>query len=161
MAAPKTVVRASYGLIFIEQTGITTPFTTPQFPFLQTVQQATLDSIHPAFVLSSGPSIAPIPLTADAGLGQGVFTVTPQFRLGNASRDPARGPAYRDLDLGLVKDTRFGDRLTLQLRGEVFNVTNTPAFAQPNAIVGVANFGSITATTADPRVVQVAGKLLF
>jgi len=89
------------------------------------------------------------------------FSVTPQFRLGNASRDPARGPAYRDLDLRLVKDTRFGDRLTLQLRGEVFNVTNTPAFAQPNAIVGVANFGSITATTADPRVVQVAGKLLF
>src|SRR6185312_9141119 len=57
------------------QTGITTPFTVPQFPFLQTVQQATLDSIHPAFVLARGPSVAPIPLTPDAGLGQGVFTV--------------------------------------------------------------------------------------
>ena len=68
-------MRSSYGLIFIEQTGITTPFTTPQFPFLQTVQQATLDSINPAFVLSKGPSVAPIPLNADAGLGQGVFTV--------------------------------------------------------------------------------------
>jgi hypothetical protein len=33
MATPKTVVRSSYGLIFIEMTGITTPFTTPQFPF--------------------------------------------------------------------------------------------------------------------------------
>lgn len=427
MVTPKTVLRASYGLIFIEQTGITTPFTTPQFPFLQTVQQSTLDSIHPAFVLSNGPSVSPIPLTADAGLGQGVFTVnrklgsgyvqqwnlsvqhelmrdlsieiaytgsvitrvgipdvnlnqltvsqlaqgpsltattanpyynqiptsssiggktisvaqlmkpyprfltvaafrnntgrtnynaaelklekrtsygltarisythsklmddassvfdssiltgpvanypiadsynpslerdaslgdmpnitvgsvvyelplgknhrvastgvmswllggwnvnslvtlqsgmpfavtqatnfnafagfgtqrptlhgpanlpadqrtvqhfintaafsiTPQFKLGNASRNPARGPAYRDLDLGLVKDTPFGDRLTLELRGEVFNATNTPAFAQPNATVGVANFGSITATTADPRAVQVAGKLRF
>ncbi|QNI36677.1 TonB-dependent receptor [Edaphobacter albus] len=427
MATPKTVIRSSYGLIFIEQTGITTPFTTPQFPFLQTVQQSTLDSIHPAFVLSNGPSVSPIPLTADAGLGQGVFTVnrklgsgyvqqwnlsvqhelmrdlsieiaytgsvitrvgipdvnmnqltvsqlaqgssltattanpyynqipasssiggktvsvaqlmkpyprfltvsafrnntgrtnyntaelkmekrtsygltamlsythsklmddassvfdssiltgpvanypvadsynpslerdaslgdmsnitvgsvvyaipmgknhriastgvmswllggwnvnglvtlqsgmpfaitqatnfnafagfgtqrptingsanlpadkrtvqhfintaafsiTPQFKLGNASRNPARGPAYRDLDLGLVKNTQLGDRLTLELRGEVFNATNTPAFAQPNATVGVANFGSITATTADPRVVQVAGKLRF
>ncbi|WP_245632209.1 TonB-dependent receptor domain-containing protein [Edaphobacter aggregans] len=427
LVTPKTVVRSSYGIIFIEQTGITTPFTTPQFPFLQTVQQATLDSIHPAFVLSSGPSVAPIPLNADAGLGQGVFTVnrklgsgyvqqwnlavqhelmrdlaievaytgsvitrvgipdtnlnqltvaqlaqgsaltatvanpyygqipvsssiggktvsvaqlqrpyprfltvssfrkntgrtnynaaelkvekrtsygltamlsythsklmddassvfdssiltgpvanfpvadsfnpslerdaslgdmpnvtvgsvvyalpmgrghrvassgamawllggwnvnsivtiqsgmpfaitqatnfnafagfgtqrpmisgrpnlsadmrtvarfintaafsiTPQFKLGNASRDPARGPAYRDWDLGLVKTTQFGERLALELRGEVFNVTNTPAFAQPNATVGTANFGSITATTADPRVVQVAGKLRF
>ena len=31
--------------------GITTPFTTPTFPFLQTVSQRTLDNITPAFVL--------------------------------------------------------------------------------------------------------------
>lgn len=427
MANPKTVIRSSYGIIFIEQTGITTPFTTPQFPFLQTVQQSSLDSIHPAFVLSTGPSVAPIALDENAGLGQGVFTVnrklgsgyvqqwnlavqheltrnlaievaytgsvitrvgipdtnlnqltvdqlalgsalttttnnpfygqvpasssiggrtisvaqlmkpyprfltvsafrnntgrtnynageikiekrtsygltatlsythsklmddassvfdssiltgpvanypvadsfnpslerdaslgdmpnitvgsavyaiplgrghqyastgtaswllggwnvnglltlqsgmpfaitqatnfnafagfgtqrptihgrpnlpagkqtvahfintaafsiTPQFKLGNASRDPARGPAFRDLVLGLVKNTQFGDRATLELRGEVFNVTNTPAFAQPAATVGTPNFGSITATTSDPRVVQVAAKLHF
>jgi hypothetical protein len=89
------------------------------------------------------------------------FSVTPQFRLGSASRDPARGPAYRDLDLGLAKNTQFTERLILELRGEVFNVTNTPAFAQPNATVGAANFGSITATSADPRVAQVAAKLHF
>ena len=35
--------------------GITTPFTTPVFPFLQTVSQRTLDNITPAFVLASGP----------------------------------------------------------------------------------------------------------
>jgi hypothetical protein len=89
------------------------------------------------------------------------FSITPQFKLGNASRDPARGPAYRDLDLGLVKNTHISESVVLELRGEVFNVTNTPAFAQPAASVGTANFGSITATTADPRVVQVAGKLHF
>jgi hypothetical protein len=427
LANPKTVVRSSYGIIFIEQTGITTPFTTPQFPFLQTVQQASLDSIHPAFVLSSGPSVAPIPLDANAGLGQGVFTVnrklgsgyvqqwniavqrelardlgfevaytgsvitrvgipdvnlnqltvaqmaqgsaltatvanpyygqipvsssiggktisvaqlmkpyprfltvaafrnntgrtnynsaqlklekrtsygltgmlsythsklmddassvfdssiltgpvanfpvadsfnpslerdaslgdmpnvtvgsvvyalpmgkghsiastgaaqwllggwnvngivtlqsgmpfaitqatnfnafagfgtqrpmisgranlpasqrtpahfintsafsiTPQFKLGNASRNPARGPAYRNLDLAVVKNTPITERISLELRGELFNVTNTPAFAQPNATVGAANFGSITATVSDPRVAQMAAKLHF
>ena len=55
--------------------GITTPFTTPVFPFLQTVSQRTLDNITPAFVLADGPSVAPIPLTPTAGLGQGVFAV--------------------------------------------------------------------------------------
>ena len=35
--------------------GITTPFTTPVFPFLQTVSQRTLDNITPAFVLSQRP----------------------------------------------------------------------------------------------------------
>ena len=65
----KTVVRSGYALVWIEQAGITTPFTQPQFPFLQTVTQRSLDSIRPAFVLAQGPSVAPIGLTPDAGLG--------------------------------------------------------------------------------------------
>ncbi len=71
----KTVIRSGYGLVWLEQAGITTPFTLPQFPFLQTVNQRNLDNINPAFVLAKGPSVAPIPLTPDAGLGQGVFSV--------------------------------------------------------------------------------------
>ncbi len=70
-----TVLHGGYGLTWIEMAGITTPFTTPVFPFLQTVSQRTLDNITPAFVLASGPAVAPIPLTADAGLGQGVYAV--------------------------------------------------------------------------------------
>ena len=52
----KTVVRTGYGLVWIEQAGITTPFTTPVFPFLQTVSQRTLDNITPAFILADGPA---------------------------------------------------------------------------------------------------------
>src|SRR5258706_11723619 len=55
--------------------GITTPFTTPAFPFLQTVSQRALDTISPAFVLHNGPSVTPIASTPEAGLGQGVFAV--------------------------------------------------------------------------------------
>ena len=71
----KTVVRSGYGLAFFDQAGITTPFTNPQFPFVQTVTQATLDNVTPAFVLSGGPTFQPVGATPDAGLGQGVFTV--------------------------------------------------------------------------------------
>jgi hypothetical protein len=71
----KTVVRAGYGVVWIEQAGITTPFTTPFFPFVQTVNQRTLDNIAPAFQLSSGPNVQPIPIDPNAGLGQGVFSV--------------------------------------------------------------------------------------
>ncbi len=70
-----TVARVAYGMVWIEQAGITTPFTTPVFPFLQTVSQRTLDNITPAFTLSDGPRVEPIPLTPTAGLGQGVFAV--------------------------------------------------------------------------------------
>jgi hypothetical protein len=71
----RTVARAAYGLVWIEQAGITTPFTTPLFPFLQTVSQRTLDNLSPPFVLAGGPTVEPIPLTPTAGLGQGVFAV--------------------------------------------------------------------------------------
>lgn len=70
----KTVARLGYGLVWIEMAGITTPFTTPVFPFLQTVSERTLDNIEPAFILAHGPSVAPIPLTPTAGLGEGVFS---------------------------------------------------------------------------------------
>jgi hypothetical protein len=70
-----TIASAGYGLVWIEMTGITTPFTTPTFPFLQTVSQRTLDNLTPAFALRNGPTIAPIDPTPTAGLGQGVFSV--------------------------------------------------------------------------------------
>jgi carboxypeptidase family protein len=73
---PKTVVRSGYGLVWIEQAGITTPFTQPQFPFLQNVTQRALDTVRPAFLLARGPTVAPLGLTPDAGLGQSVYGVT-------------------------------------------------------------------------------------
>jgi hypothetical protein len=71
----KTIVSSGYGLVWIEMAGITTPFTTPTFPFLQTVTQRALDTVNPAFVLQNGPTVAPIGQTPTAGLGQGVFAV--------------------------------------------------------------------------------------
>jgi len=77
-----TALRTGYGLVWIEQAGITTPFTTPVFPFLQTVSQRTLDNVTPALVLAQGAQVQPIPLTPDAGLGQGVFAVARELGSG-------------------------------------------------------------------------------
>jgi Carboxypeptidase regulatory-like domain len=70
-----TVVRAGYGMIFFEQTGITTPFTLPQFPFVQTASQQSPDNLNAAFTLSAGPTVQPAAPDRNAGLGQGVFGV--------------------------------------------------------------------------------------
>ncbi len=87
------------------------------------------------------------------------FATAPQFTFGNASRNPVRGPAYRDADIALVKHTKVGERVDVELRGELFDVTNTPGFSQPNGSFGTAAFGSITSTVTDPRVAQVAIKI--
>lgn len=73
--AESFVVRSGYSLTWIEQAGITTPFTTPLFPFIQTLGQQTLDNINPAFLLSDGPTVTPRQPLPGAGLGQGVFGV--------------------------------------------------------------------------------------
>ncbi|HKE83308.1 MAG TPA: TonB-dependent receptor, partial [Vicinamibacterales bacterium] len=82
----KTIVSSGYGLIWIEMAGITTPFTTPTFPFLQDVTLRTLDNITPAFVLANGPTVTPVGTTPSAGLGQGVFAVDGSLGSGYAQQ---------------------------------------------------------------------------
>jgi len=79
-------IRAGYGLTWIEQAGITTPFTTPLFPFVRTLQQASLDNLVPAFVLAQGPTLRVDEPNADSGLGQGVFAVQRDQKSGYAQQ---------------------------------------------------------------------------
>jgi hypothetical protein len=88
------------------------------------------------------------------------FSAAPPFTIGSSSRNPVRGPGYRNLDLAVIRRVPLAGRTALELRGEVFNVTNTPAFGAPNGVLGSAAFGSITAA-GDPRVAQLAVKIVF
>ncbi|MBZ5605485.1 MAG: carboxypeptidase regulatory-like domain-containing protein [Acidobacteriia bacterium] len=69
------VIRTGYGMMFFEQSGITTPFTIPQFPFVQTVSQQSQDNVNAAFLLSSGPTVQVTAPNPNSGLGQGVLGV--------------------------------------------------------------------------------------
>ena len=109
--------------------------------------------------LLRNPKLAPDLRTPQAFFDTGAFQTTPQFTFGNASRNPVRGPAYRDLDLAAVKNTRAGELGEVEFRGEIFNLTNTPQFAQPNGSFGTTTFGTITSTSAEQRVVQFAVRL--
>jgi hypothetical protein len=107
----KTVTRAGYGVVWIEQAGITTPFTIPQFPFIQAVSQRTLDNINPAFVLANGPTVAPIPINPDAGLGQGVFTVDRD--LGSGYAQQWNFAVQRELTRNMVVEVAYsGSKIT-------------------------------------------------
>jgi Carboxypeptidase regulatory-like domain len=129
-----------------------------------TVTQATNNNAFAGFALQrpdliASPSLAPAARTPAHYFNTAAFATAPQFVIGDASRNPVRGPAYRDLDLALVKHTHLAEFADLEFRAEVFDLTNTPAFAQPNGSFGSAAFGSITSTTTDPRVLQLALRL--
>ena len=129
-----------------------------------TVTQATNNNAFAGFALQrpneiANPSLTPPARTPAHFFNTAAFATAPQFVVGDASRNPVRGPAYRDLDVALVKHTRIMEKNDMEFRAEVFDITNTPAFAQPNGSFGSAAFGSITATTTDPRVVQFGLRL--
>jgi hypothetical protein len=71
-----------------------------------------------------------------------------------------RGPAYRNADLALSKLIPLKENWNMNLRAEIFNLTNTPLLGNPNLTVGNAAFGTIT-SAGDPRVVQLALKVNF
>jgi hypothetical protein len=64
------------------------------------------------------------------------FTTAPQFTIGNSSRNPVRGPQYRNADIALIKRTYFGENRNVEFRAEAFNVTNTPPLCAPNTVQG-------------------------
>ena len=88
------------------------------------------------------------------------FAVAPQFTIGSSSRNPVRGPGYRNVDASLMRRIGLAGRTALEVRVEAFNLLNTPPFGAPSAVLGAANFGTIT-SAGDPRVIQLALKLAF
>jgi len=81
--------------------------------------------------------------------------------IGNSGRNNLYGPPQRRMDMSLFKDVVVGTQ-RLQLRLEVFNITNTPSFAVPDGALGSATFGRITSTANNvPRQFQFAAKYLF
>jgi hypothetical protein len=88
------------------------------------------------------------------------FATTPQFKLGTASRNPFRGPSYRNVDVAVSRRIPLRSGNALELRLEVFNLLNTPPFGNPVGTFGAANFGTIT-SAGDPRVMQLALKMSF
>lgn len=126
-----------------------------------TVTQATNSNAFAGFVIQRPNIVGDVNLPPDQRtpgrfFNTSAFATTPRFAIGNAFRNPVRGPAYRDLDLALVKHTKLTERTHMELRAEMFDVTNTPAFAQPDGSFGTPAFGSITSTVTDPRVIQFA-----
>ncbi len=102
----------------------------------------------------------------------------PDFgNFGNGGRNTFRGPNFRNWDFSLVKTWKATERVTVQLRGEFFNVLNHPNFANPailfnNDLGFLDTFGLVTATpdvaganpvigTGGPRSIQFGLKIRY
>lgn len=100
------------------------------------------------------PAIAPGQPTPPAGTSYAAM-------FGNAGRGSLRGPAFYDTDFSVFKDFKLRERGQLELRGEIFNLFNTPQFALPNNLVDTPNAGQITSTLHESRQIQVSVNISF
>ena len=87
-------------------------------------------------------------------------------RFGALGRDTFRGPAFYNFDFALIKDTELfqrggGEAVTLQIRGEFFNIFHLVNFGLPANIVLGPGFGLINRTAGTSRQIQVSMKVVF
>jgi Carboxypeptidase regulatory-like domain len=90
------------------------------------------------------------------------FELQPQLTAGNAPVGLLHGPPQRRLDFSIFKTLEMRSNNRLQIRIEVYNVTNTANFQPPDGSFGGATFGSISSTgNSIPRQMQFGIKYLF
>lgn len=94
------------------------------------------------------------------------FVVPLNGTYGNVGRDTLEGPGLGTLDVSASKRIPLRERISLQFRGELFNVLNRTNFNSPNPIVFTAatsgaspTAGVITSTTTTSRQIQFGLKL--
>jgi hypothetical protein len=94
------------------------------------------------------------------------FVRQPAGTFGNAGRNLIRGPGAWNLDTALSRSFPIRERVQLNFRWEVFNVFNHARLNNPvNPGIGTSlsngtTFGIIS-TAMDPRIMQVAAKVVF
>jgi hypothetical protein len=95
-------------------------------------------------------------------LNPSAFAATPGSN-GNLGRGAIYGPGYRNYDMSLFKNFHVPDRFNLQLRGEAYNLTNTPRFMNPVTNINSPDFGQTVTSIngAFGRQVNVAARLIF
>ncbi|MBL8213493.1 MAG: carboxypeptidase regulatory-like domain-containing protein [Bryobacterales bacterium] len=92
------------------------------------------------------------------------FATPALYTIGNSGRGVIWGPGQRNFDFVLGKRfhlDKIREGTNLQVRGEFYNFTNTPYFANPNVTIGSATVGRITSVSNSPRQLQLAMRLQF
>lgn len=89
------------------------------------------------------------------------FVPSGQIRPGNEKRGTIEGPPMVRWDADLYKNTKLTERVALQFRAEAFNVLNHTNFNSfLSTRLGSSLFGKI-GSARDPRIMQLALKLIF
>jgi len=88
------------------------------------------------------------------------FQLSLSGTVGNGGRGTIVGPGINNWDMGLLKDTRVNERVTVQFRAEFFNIFNHAQFASLDTNISSPTFGRIT-SARESRDIQFGLKIQF
>jgi hypothetical protein len=71
------------------------------------------------------------------------------------------GPGQVRLDVNLIKRIRIGEGKELEFRADAVNVLNHSNFANPDMDINSPNFGRITETSSENRLIILSGRFSF
>jgi hypothetical protein len=119
--------------------------------------------------ISASGALAMLPYSQAAGCQDANFIVLPPYtgRTAPFRDDALRLPGFRQIDVAIARTLSLTSSLRLQLRAEIFNLLNEPAYDERQYVSDPFNssFGAIdrdaTAQSNFPRHVQLAAKLFF
>jgi hypothetical protein len=122
--------------------------------------------------------------TVECWFNPRAFALPASGKFGNAGRNILRGPAFRNVDMALLKNFPWGESRSVEFRAEFFNIANHPNFAVPantqgpngtggngdavflgrdatGAGIRSGNTGAIFSTVNSSRQIQLGLKLIF
>ncbi len=90
----------------------------------------------------------------------GVLTGPDCGSFGTANRRFFHGPGFNNTDLGITKVIPIREAMSLEIRGEFFNVFNHAQFINPNGDISGSHFGQVT-EAREPRIGQLSAKFVW
>ncbi|WP_031498481.1 TonB-dependent receptor [Bryobacter aggregatus] len=101
-----------------------------------------------------GPDTRAVASDGSAPFAGQVFFNPGPGDVGSLGRRVFYGPIFKNVDAAIQKRTYLTESQYFDLRMEAFNATNSVSFDVPNYNINNTNFGRITTTQSDRRIVQ-------
>lgn len=130
-------------------------------------QRADCSGVRPIYQFSD-------PRNASITNAAAIFSTPAPNTIGTCGRNSFRGPGFRQWDFNIVKNTKITERMSLQVRFEVFNLLNHPNFNPTPSSTNIASssFSNYSQTPdiaagnpflsqGGPRAAQIGAKIIF
>ncbi len=94
-------------------------------------------------------------------LNRAAFAQPANGAFGNHERNSVKGPGFWKIDLAVSRLVPIASTQNIELRVEIFNLTNNFNWGNPNLNFSAGTFGRITTQAGDPRIMQFGVKYAF
>jgi hypothetical protein len=94
------------------------------------------------------PGCKPMTRKIDEWYNPACYVMQPFGTIGNTSENVLNNPNYFDWDLAIMKQTKLTEKLSVQLRAEIFDIVNHPNMSFGNQGINFSSTGQLPANSA-------------